>query len=101
MFTVKERILAMVQKAGRNLKGQRLRSGTGVDETVGGGGGVVTGRELFAPFRAGSLAWIESSMFPEINFFILLDSFWSEAGVAIGPPHGDGAVRFPKSQVDT
>jgi hypothetical protein len=101
MFTVKERILAIVQKAGRNLKGHRLRSGAGVEETVGGGGGVVTGRGLFAPFRGGSLEWIESSMFPEINFFILLDSSWLEAGVAIESPHCDGAVRFPKSRVDT
>ena len=101
MFTVKERMLAIVQKAGRNLKRQRLGSGAVVEEIVGGVGGVFTGRELFAPFRGGSLEWIESSMFPDINFFILLDSFWSEAGVAIGPPQRDGAVRFPKSRVDT
>jgi hypothetical protein len=101
MFTVKERMLAIVQKAGRNLKGQRLRSGAGAEETAGGEGGGVTGGEPFPTFRGGSLAWIESFIFPEINFFILLDSSWSEAGVAIGPPHCDVAIRFPKSRVDT
>jgi hypothetical protein len=86
-FTVNERMLAMVQNAGRNLKRQRLGSGAAAEEIVGGAGGVDTGvRERSAPFRGGSLAWIDSSVFPVINFFILLDSFGSEAGVVIRPP---------------
>jgi hypothetical protein len=32
------------------------------------------------------LARIESSTFPEVSFFILLCSFWSEAGIDIQAP---------------
>jgi hypothetical protein len=69
--------LAIVQKAGRNLKrGSRVFGGG--EATVGGTGGgdtSVLGVRVLEPFPAGSLEWIVSSVSPEINFFILLDSF--------------------------
>jgi hypothetical protein len=73
----------MVQKAGINLKGHLLGFGS-VEAIVGGTGGVFTGvRDGLEPLRVGSLERIESSTSPDINFFILLDSFGSEAGVVI------------------
>jgi hypothetical protein len=89
ILTVIDIKLAIVQKAGRNLKGHLRDFGSGEDaeDIVGGTGGVFTGvREGFEPFRAGSLSRIDSSTSPDINFFILLDSFGSEAGVVIRPP---------------
>jgi hypothetical protein len=89
ILTVREITLAMVQKAGMNLKGHRLGLGSGADvEGAVGGTGVVDMGTLaeFEPFRDGSLEWIDSSIFPEVNFFILLGSFWSGAGVAMRPP---------------
>jgi hypothetical protein len=86
-FTVRERMLAIVQKAGMNLKRGSLLCGAG-DEAVGMGGGEtsVRGVDGFEPFPVGSLERMESSMSPEINFFILLLSFWLESGVVIQPP---------------
>jgi hypothetical protein len=78
-----------------NLKGHLLGFGSGedADDIVGGTGGVFTGvRAGFDPFRVGSLLRIDSSTSPDINFFILLDSFGSEAGVVIRPPQYDGPV---------
>jgi hypothetical protein len=87
-FTVRERMLAIVQNAGRNLKRGPLVLGAAALAVGGRGGGdtIVRGVEGFEPFPAGSLEWIESSMSPEINFFILLDSFGLESGVVIRPP---------------
>jgi len=78
-----------------NLKGHLL--GFGSDEEaeaiVGGTGGVFTGvRAEFGPFRLGSLLRMDSSPSPDISFFILLDSFGSEAGVVIRPPQCDGSA---------
>jgi len=85
----------MVQKAGRNLKGHLAGFGSGeeAEEIVGGTGGVDTSvRDGFEPFRVGSLERIESSTSPDISFFILLDSFESEAGVVIRPPQWIGSA---------
>jgi hypothetical protein len=98
MLTVIDIRLAIVQKAGRNLKGHLLGFGSGeaAEAIVGGTGGVFTGlRGGFEPLRAGSLARIDSSTSPEINFFILLDSFGSEVGVVIRPPQWIGSAGFP------
>jgi hypothetical protein len=79
----------MVQKAGINLNGHFLLLGTaeGVGKAVEATGVVDMGAlEGFEPFRDGNLERIESSIFPEINFLILLGSFWSGAGVVIRPP---------------
>jgi hypothetical protein len=80
--------LAMVQNAGRNLKRGSLLLGAAEDALGGMGGGdtIVLGIEGLEPFPAGSLEWIDSSLSPEINFFILLFSFWLESGVVIRPP---------------
>jgi hypothetical protein len=72
-----------------NLKGHLLGLGSaeGVGETVEVTGVVDIGTSGgFEPFRDGNLERIESSIFPEVNFFILLGSFWSGAGVVIRPP---------------
>ena len=109
-------ILAIVQKAGRNLNRCTLGVGSAAEEEEAGaaldfipdernalalGAGLESeeteagicgvgadegGFCIVALFPRGSLARIESSAFPEINFFILLCSFWSEAGVDIQAP---------------
>ncbi|HEX5940920.1 MAG TPA: hypothetical protein VFY66_01525 [Anaerolineales bacterium] len=71
------------------MKGHLLGFGSGADVeyVVGGTGGLFIGvRGEFEPLRIGSLVRIGSSTSPDINFFILLDSFGSEAGVVIRPP---------------
>ena len=87
-LTVRERILAIVQNAGMNLNGHLRGFGSVEDAATSGGTGGVDAsvRGWLKPFRSGSLDWIELSMSPEIIFFILLDSFESEAGVVIRPP---------------
>jgi hypothetical protein len=105
ILTVNDITLATVQKAGRNLKRNgwagpalvfipedcsALALGAG-SETGAETGGVAAGVEglraaAVEPFPRGSLERIESSTFAEVNLFILLCSFWSEAGVVIQPP---------------
>jgi hypothetical protein len=95
-------MLAMVQKAGRNLKRdilagaaldfisderEALALGAALEEA--GTAGVDSGAGgswIVELLLRGSLARIGSSALPEISFFILLDSFWSEAGVVIQAP---------------
>jgi len=97
-------MLAIVQKAGRNLKRGVLAGaaldfipdertplalGAALEEAGAGTAGVDSGAGgswIVELFLRGSLARIGSSAFPEISFFILLDSFWSEAGVVIQAP---------------
>jgi hypothetical protein len=95
IFTVIDIRLAIVQKAGINLKGHLLGfvSDAEVEDIEAGTGGVLTGlRGGFEPLRVGSRERIGSSTSPDISFFILLDSFGSEAGVVIRPPQCDGSA---------
>src|SRR5512133_554807 len=104
ILTVKDMTLATVQKAGRNLKrhalagaasdftlderaGLALGAGSEAAGTDAGGVGLGAGGfEVTGPVARGSLAWMELSAFSEVSLFILLCSFWLEAGVAIQAP---------------
>jgi hypothetical protein len=89
IFTVIDIRLAIVQKAGINLKDHLLgfASDTEVEDIEAGTGGVFTSlRGEFESLRLGSRERIASSTSPDISFFILLDSFGSEVGVVIRPP---------------
>jgi len=75
-LTVRDITLAIVQKAGRNLKRQALGLGSEEGGTASGGVDAYAGVLcIVEPFPGGNLERMESSAFAEVNFFILLDSF--------------------------
>src|SRR6266498_5741829 len=96
-LTVSETTLAIVQKAGRNLKRGPGAAGLG---SISCGTGATTGSAGAAstiglvPFARGKRAKGDSSVLASMIFFILLGSFVLEAGVVIRPP---GCRRIPNS----